>query len=40
MLEAIDPIIVEEPQAIDESVTVGYPTGRPIACLLYTSRCV
>ena len=31
MLEAIDPIIVEEPQAIDESVTVGYPTGRPIA---------
>ena len=31
MLEAIDPITLEDPQAIDDSVTVGYPTGRPIA---------
>ena len=31
MLEAIAPITLDEPEAIDESVTVGYPTGRPIA---------
>ena len=31
MLEVLDPIIVEEPQSIDEGVTVGYPTGRSIA---------
>ena len=31
MLEVLDPITIEEPQAIDESVTIGYPTGRPIA---------
>lgn len=31
MLETLDPIILEEPEAIDESVTVGYPTGRRIA---------
>jgi acetyltransferase-like isoleucine patch superfamily enzyme len=31
MLEVLDPIMMEEPQSIDEGVTLGYPTGRSIA---------
>ena len=31
MLDVLDPIMMEEPQSIDEGVTLGYPTGRSIA---------
>lgn len=31
MLEMLAPITVEQPLAADDSVTIGYPTGRPIA---------
>jgi len=31
MLETLAPITVEQPVTADESVTIGYPTGRPIA---------
>ena len=31
MLEVLDPIMFEDPQSIDEGVTLGYPSGRSIA---------
>jgi acetyltransferase-like isoleucine patch superfamily enzyme len=31
MLKVLDPIVLEEPNAIDENVALGYPTGRNIA---------
>ena len=31
MLSSVESVIMEEPESIDESVAIGYPTGRPIA---------